>query len=321
MVTAGGRARVADPPSDVSVTVSAERASEAGTLVAGLTSEDFEVTLDGHAVAVQSAVPVAASASVLLLVDLTWSTTRGDHPDEFRANHLRNGGKGAGPWMSFPGRVRGLDKALLPLLEPSDRLTVGSFAGGRHSFAKAAGPMMGDRLSAFRQAIAPQAVPLLDWYGASPIWDATAAGVAELANEPPPRAIVLVTDGSARGNRLRLTDAVLAAIARRVAVHVVCEKSWWPASAGPSGETLVRGLAEQTGGLIRIDDATDRLPWDKPARIFRDIVAAIHHSYEIRIDVGELSHGLRPLEVRVRRPNVVVHAPKWLILTDGQSKM
>ena len=43
------------------------------------------------------------------------------------------------------------------------------------------------------------------------------------------------------------------------------------------------------GGILRIDDPFDRLPWDKPARVFRDIVGAMRHSYEVRIDVGDLA--------------------------------
>lgn len=312
--TFGGPAARTERVATASVYVSAERADAAGSFVDGLTARDFHVALDGHDALVESAVPVTAPASVLLLVDLTWSVTRGDHPENASADEIRTKQRGPGIWRLFPGMVRGVDRAFLPLLGPDDRLIVSSFAGRRQSFSRASGPSPEARLRAFQSVIAPGPVSLLDWLGASPIWDATVTAVEELASVPSPRGLVLITDGRATGNRVSLADAVRMTIAHGVAVHVVCEKSWWPARIAPQGDTFVGALADQTGGIFRIDDPFDRLPWDKPARVFRDIVGAMRHSYEVRIDVGAVSEGIRPLEVRIMRPDVVVHTPKWVVV-------
>ena len=107
-------------------------------------------------------------------------------------------------------------------------------------------------------------------------------------------------------------EAILAAVTHGVVVHVICLKSWWDSSVAPPGETFVKPLADETGGLLRLDDAFEREPWDKPTRIFRDILDAIHNTYEIRLNVTDGADGVHPLEVRAHVPNLRVHAPRWL---------
>jgi hypothetical protein len=173
------------------------------------------------------------------------------------------------------------------------------------------------RLAAFKEVITPDAVPLDDWFGSSRMWDAVAAAAEQFPNDMPFRSIVLVTDGQSSGNRISHTDAVAAAVARGVVVHVVCQKSWWESAVAPPRETFVGRLAEQTGGLLRIDDALARgleTPWDKPAAVFRDIVEAIHNTYEIQLDVTGVAEGRHPLVVRTRATGSRVHAPAFLMI-------
>ena len=169
-----------------------------------------------------------------------------------------------------------------------------------------------DRLSAFKEVISADVVSLADWYGPARIWDAVAAGAAQFPVDSTFKSIVLVTDGQASGNRLGHADAIRAAVAQGVVVHVVCQKSWWDSSIAPPGETFVKPLADETGGLLRLDDALARDPWDKPPRIFRDILDAIRNTYEIRLNVSDGAEGVHPLEVRTQVPNLQVHAPRWL---------
>jgi hypothetical protein len=166
------------------------------------------------------------------------------------------------------------------------------------------------------------------------MWDAVAAGVqggrercepiCRARGEPategqalPGKAadsqVIVVTDGQSSGNRLGHAEAIAAAIAQGVVVHVVCQKSWWDPALAPSADTFVKRLAEQTGGLIRIDEAVavNRDRWDKPARIFRDIMDAIHNTYEIRLNVPDSAQRIHPLEVRTEAPNLRIHAPRW----------
>jgi hypothetical protein len=131
-----------------------------------------------------------------------------------------------------------------------------------------------------------------------------------------------VTDGQASGNRIGHAEAIAAAISHGVVVHVVCEKSWWDASLGVPAETFVGRLAEQTGGLLRIDDAFGEqrmaYPWDKPAHVFREIMDAVHNTYEIRVKATGVADGRHQLDVKARAPGLRVHAPAWV--TSGAAR-
>ena len=56
-------------------------------------------------------------------------------------------------------------------------------------------------------------------------------------------------------------------------------------------------------------------PWDKPAAVFRDIVDAIHNTYEIRLDATGVAEGTRALVIRTRVSDIRVHAPASLTIT------
>jgi hypothetical protein len=314
-----GPASRESPPRSASVFASFETEGRSGSHLAEPARDGLSVSLDGRPAEILRVSPVTGRASVLLLADLTWSTTRGHHPGhDPEVEHLKRAiAKLGRQWTPFPGSILGMDKAFLPLLGPRDDLRVGSFGGQRLAFSRAASADAAARLAAFREVISPDVVPLGDWVGPSRIWDAVAAASKHLSSDASFRSIVLVTDGQSSGNRIGHADAIEAALLHGVAVHVVCQKTWWDPSMAPAADTFVGRLAEQTGGLLRIDDAaSERLatPWDKPARVFRDIVDAIHNSYEIQLDAADVGEGTHRLEIRTRAPGTRVHAPAWLTI-------
>jgi hypothetical protein len=112
-------------------------------------------------------------------------------------------------------------------------------------------------------------------HGASPLWDAVHLGVTAVKDEPGRRAVVLVTDGFATGNRRSLAAVIDYATQAGVSVSVVGEwfgqprplrlsfKGWvgssdnvaypwrvmlWPFGNAPHAN--LRRLAEQTGGVF-----------------------------------------------------------------------
>jgi hypothetical protein len=131
---------------------------------------------------------------------------------------------------------------------------------------------------------------------------------------------VLVTDGQASGNRLSLSQAIETAVASRVVVHVVSQKSWWSSSIAAPSETFVKRLADETGGLFRVDDALSRQLWDKPARVFRDIVEAIHNTHEIRVQLEDISAGTHELKLETPVPGLLVHAPRRIRINTSRSQ-
>ena len=311
-------------PRVVSVFASFEKDGRTGWVLTEPARGQVSVSLDGKPAAIVEVSRVPTRASVLLLVDLTWSTTRGEHPGQSpEVDHLKRAKAESGHrgrWAAFPGMIFGMDKAFLPLLGPRDDLGIGSFAGQRLTFSRAASPDPAARLAAFNEVVTPDVVPLNDWFGPSRIWDAIAAASTQLSSDSAFRSIVLVTDGQSSGNRIGHADAIAAAISHGVVAHVVCQKSWWDPSVAPAAHTFVGRVAEETGGLLRIDDALARgfgRPWDKPARVFMDVVEAIHNTYEIKLDAANVAQGTHRLEVRTQAPGLRVHAPKWLTIGAG----
>ena len=168
-----------------------------GQAVVGLTKEDFAITAGGATPAIEFfAAGAEQPLSLVLLFDTSASvndvTSRGD----VRAS---------------------VEKWFLPRLAPGDRVHVGSFAR-----QIAIGPPLADNpkelQSVTRKALDPREA---DTFGPSPIWDAVAAAVATLANTEGRRAVLLLTDGRATGNRLSMEEAE--AVPSRRALP----SAWW----------------------------------------------------------------------------------------------
>jgi hypothetical protein len=246
-------------------------------------------------------------ATILLLVDLSFSATTGT---------AREGGR---PWNGlghdFPGLVRGVERGLLPRLRLDDRLMVGAFAGRRIWFSTPASDRASQSL-AVKSALDLKAVDSVDWFGPSPIWDAIVRGTEGLADHPGVRAVILVTDGHATGNRLSASEAGEIAIDRTVQVHVVYEKGVMPPKSPPlpfaTGDVQLRSLAQRTGGLFRADERHTQASWREPVPPFSEIVEAIHHTYTLTLKPPEHDEEGGSLMVRVKQPGLRVYAPASL---------
>src|SRR5262245_4493800 len=142
---------VAQSASVVSVFASFEKDGRTGAELSGSAADLVAASLDGRAVEILQVSRVKAGVSVLLLVDLTWTTTRGYHPGhDPNVDHLKRGlAKMEMGWIPFPGLLLGLDKAFLPLLGPHDDLRIGSFGGQRLTFSRATSTAPEARVAAF----------------------------------------------------------------------------------------------------------------------------------------------------------------------------
>jgi hypothetical protein len=316
-----------DDTRPLTVNVTVERGKN--SFVSRLGSDAVDVLVNGTPHPIESVAPAGDSASIVLLVDLSFSSTWG------RGRELK-----ASPGIArhdFPGLVHAIERLFVPALRPGDRLSVGGFSGEQMLFSEAflSGPQ--DQLAALDAVVGRLArelqsrwrsarpltppsplrtIPDADWTGASPIWDAVVSTASLLALQPPPRAIVLVTDGQATGNRWSMADAALEAAARGVAVHVVYQPEWWGDRPNPhvDGDRFLRPLAAWTGGVFRVNDGVARGGWRDAPPPFTDLVAAIHHTHAIRLNVSAESAEPQSLEVRVKQPGLRVHAPKWVVL-------
>ncbi len=173
----------------------------------------------------------------------------------------------------------GVEKWFVDRLAPRDRVHVGSFAR-QTSIGPAISGNPKVLLSAVRKALDPRDE---DTLGPSPIWDAIDLAVAALANAEGRRAIVLVTDGRATGNRLSPEEAATRAAAEGVAVSVVGED--WEMTIRQDANTGVRvrpgvalaRIASATGGLY----LPDRSNPPAPGPILERLLADLHGRYTL----------------------------------------
>ncbi len=183
-----------------------------------------------------------------------------------------------------------VDEGFIQRLASGDRARIGSIA----TSMKLSPSFTADR-DGLRRAIHDALdVRREDRYGPTPLWDAVAAGVGALEPESGRRAIVLLTDGMATGNRNSLDDVIRQAHASGISVSVVCEK-WGPfrgnrmtfhvsdrtgntwtmmrGSFGKSPEVNLQRLTSSTGGVFEIDGDNGTLP--DPAARLTHLLAAL----------------------------------------------
>jgi hypothetical protein len=160
-----------------------------------------------------------------------------------------------------------VDSGLLSHLSNQDRFGVAGFG----ATTKFSGFVPGDRatrLKAVRTILKDRSI---GFNGPSRLWDAIDEALTHLEGEPSPRAIILVTDGRASGNRLGSEAVVQRAKSSSVVVSVV--------GSGSSGSPAARDrypehephialerLAGETGGAFFRDEFGDAFRARKRAR-------------------------------------------------------
>jgi VWFA-related protein len=257
-----------------------------GHAVTGLTRDDFEIVAEGATRPIEFfAVGQERPLSLVLLFDVTISMEA----------------------LSKRSVVRtGVEKWFVDKLAPRDRVQVGSVAK-RTSIGPAVSGNPKALLSAVRSALDPREE---DTLGPSPIWDGIDLAVAALARAEGRRAILLVTDGRATGNRLSPEAAAARAAAEGVAVSVVGED--WEMTIRQDGNTGVRvrpgialeRIANATGGLYLADRANP----SAPGPILERLLADLHARYTLGFTPPVRDGKLHDVDVRVLRSGLKIRA-------------
>ncbi len=142
------------------------------------------------------------------------------------------------------------------------------------------------------------------------MWDAIAFVANELAKDPRPAAILLVTDGRSTGNRLGIAEAAEHALAANVSINAAVAGPPEHLSLLPQDNErsiLVRPaapmsiLADITGGVLHRVGA--RLPADTLATVF----AELRETYTLRFR-GVADGRVHRIAVRVTRSGFNVRA-------------
>lgn len=294
-----------------------------GRFVSTLGVRDFEIAVDGAPVAIDAVTAVDAPATILLLVDASASMVWGG-----RVAAALGIPSPSVVGNDYAGLVEGIERAIVGRLPTGDRLRIGRFGGGPTAYSNRFAADALEQRHAIRDVLSLDALDIVPGrypgtiaqhdvsrrFAPSPAWDAVAASADLLADEPSPRAMILVTDGESTGNRLGVAEAALEAVRRGVTVHALYEPPWFGRRPAPwaEGDRLLRHMAELTGGLFRFDDRLIGTGWREAVPPFQDLINALHSGYTIKFTLDRSANDARSLDVRVKRPGLRVHAPHWV---------
>ncbi len=267
--------------------------NEHGQPAADLRGEDFEVSVDGVAVALESLSPSTTSASIIVLLDTSRTV----------------------PWNEK--RIAEQIGQFAASLAPHDELMIATF-GGHEQFRAFMPAGRGVREEVLR------AIDVRGdrGYGASPIWDSLHQAASILAARRPPRAIVLLTDGRATGNRHSLAEASAHAIANEVSVNVIATHSARrirqsspsvSGSPGPASSVVLvqpslplKQIASDTGGqFFSYPDLQNA----EATAIFSSTASVVRGLHAFVFTAPSRDGGAHRLAIRSRRPGFKVHAP------------
>ena len=269
-----------------------------GRPVQGLTQSDFELEIDGTLRPIESfAAGRERPLSLVLLFDITSSLDT-----VVKRSVVRSG----------------VEKSLVDRLAPGDQVRVGSF-GRQITIGQ---PIAGNPralLAAVRAALDPRGE---DTYGPSPIWDAIDAAVAALSQTSGRRAVLVVTDGRATGNREGPEDVGNRAVAAGVAVSVVGEDFEMTLRQDANTGVRVRPgaalewVAGTSGGFYLGDKSSP----SAPGPVLERLLADLHERYTIGFPPPVRDGRKHTLEVRVKRPGLTLRARRAFVAPVEDSR-
>lgn len=293
-----------------------------GEPVPDLTADDFEVEIGGRSVRLSRAgaaqdAPLAIVAVVDVSVSLRLSL---DRPGNL-APSLSAGVPAAAvlPGLSLrENELLDFVSVMASELREGDRMRVASV--GRTPFLSAWVTAGGRReaMSIARRAFtgpddARGGSTGIQWpveqLGPSPIWDATDRAIASLEGEPGQRAILLLTDGAASGNRWSVAQVEQRALRAGVSIHVVGVKDrpfqvpQYSGVAVIDPRAALQALARSTGGsYVSMADRID--PGTHVRRIMRELAAS--YILTLSDDPSRFADPKAELGIRVRNPDAKV---------------
>ncbi len=290
-VGAAVRATTAQARETIAVHVTVEAPN--GVPLEGLTRDDFDIVSDDvsqpFALAATGPLPI----DTLLLADLTTSVT----------GRLR--GVWATPW---PEAFSLAADRLITDVRTEDRARVMGMIGPRF----VASPVWSGDRATLQRALRVFAIPDGP-VEPSPLWDAVDEALTLFPPEARRRAIVVVTDGRASGNRAPLADVTERAMLAGIAVSIV-ELNPPTRSLGvphsersPGPAALLERLTAASGGVHRlvIPDARGN---HNTRTAVGQILDLMRTSYLLTFVPPAAGPAVRRVEIRAKRPGVTVRA-------------
>ncbi len=269
-------------PSIVRMHVAVTDAS--GAPVAGLTRDDFLVSIDDGPATVEAFDGPASPMSLLFLVDVSRSMPNyTDMKDE-------------------------IERSIVPAVGAADRVRVGGIAN-RLQLAPA---FSSDPKEIVRTGKDALSFRKEDRTGPTPLWDAMDAAVTALENEQGLRAIILVTDGRSTGNRVGFRSALERAITSGVVVQVLSDARELVIRQTATSFAKVRPdlslelLTSQTGGLMLEEKKKPEDDRIEPGPLLTRMVKDLRGMYTLGVAAPGPRGSVHRIGVRVGRAGLSV---------------
>lgn len=275
------------------VTISASVRDRRGRIVRDLTKAQFEVVDTGRIIDIKDVYAGESPLSLAVLLDISGSMAVGGNIERARAavaltTRSLEAARDEAALYTFDSKLQ----EVVPFTTEVDRLRRVSLAGRP--------------------------------FGTTSLYDAvaeTARHVAARTNRH--RAVLVITDGMDTGSQLsaRHVSGIASSIDVPVYLLVVVNPvdhpggplSLVPADDGSSDTANLADLSRWTGGDMRIASSPDH-----SSAAVRDLFTQLRHQYLITFEPGARA-GWHPLEVRVKRRNLVVHARSGYIAGSARS--
>jgi Ca-activated chloride channel family protein len=264
-----------------------------GVPLEGLISDDFEILSGGIPQSFTLAAAAPLPIDTLLLADLTSSVT----------------GRLRGVWaMPWPEAFTLAADRLITDVRREDRARVMAMIGPRFVTS----PLWSADRPTLQRALRVFAIPDGP-VEPSPLWDAVDEALTLFPPEARRRAIVVITDGRATGNRAPLAEVIERAMLAGIAVSIVelnppTRSLGVPHSERSPGPTaLLERLTAASGGVHRlvIPDARGN---HNTRTAVGQILDLMRTSYLLTFVPPAAGPAIRPIDVRVKRPGVTVRA-------------
>jgi VWFA-related protein len=261
--------------------------SRTGNAPRGLTEQDFDLRIDGVPTPIRVFSDDPGPLRLSILIDLSHSADVRD--------------SGIAALMS-----RALDRVLFTSLRPEDRVQMGGL-GSRMVLT----PFLSDRVELVGAVDQVIRLPEGEEFGPSPLWDQLDEVCRVLSETPGRRAVLLISDGRATGNRIGLGIIALRLAVADVTVNAIGEAS--PMIIRQDEKTMVRvspdsglkALADATGGLF-VPGVLSTLrfgpevPSFDPAPQIEPIIAHLRSAYVLRFASASHDGNLHTIEVRMK---------------------
>jgi VWFA-related protein len=274
----------------------------AGVPVPGLGAADFEILIGGRRARIASLTVNRQPLNLVLLFDVSASVTR-----RFARNDVS-------------GRIKdSVEEFFVGGLREGERARIGAFAS-RLALSRG---FESDRRLLERALDAAFDHRRETLYGPSPIWDHTYTALDDLAGVSGRKVLVLFTDGRGTGNHRSIEEVVEHAARLGISLHLFGQDSELYIPQDARSAVIVKPgnhlgwIAEVTGGSY-VEANEDKRPSQGLADagvLLQQLLGRLRGTYTVEFEPPVADGDLTLLEVRVKRGNVTIRAPRVFAAT------